>query len=127
MVIGHTPFSVRSHCGIPPDARYDHSVLMSGMEKIGRRLRSLGFATPGMTVPLVALLGRKLSDPEQDAVASRLTDRASTALDELTTLDVATEIMRVTDGLPIESDLAAVMERLRVRGVPVAVQQQQLR
>ncbi len=80
-----------------------------------------------MTVPLVALLGRRLSEPERAAVATRLTDRASATLDELTTADVGAEIMRVTDALPIASDLAAVIERVRASGVGVRVQQRQLR
>lgn len=99
---------------------------MSGIGRFSRFLRGLGPASPGAAVPLVALLGRRLSEPEQAHVTARLLTRAQTTSDALTTADVGAEIVRVTDHLPIDSDVASVIELLSARGVRVRRREQQL-
>lgn len=72
------------------------------------------------SIPLMALLGRRLSDQEVFDVADRLVERAR-ANDEKTIpeVDLAIEITVVTDSLPTTRDIDRVRDVVTNLGVPV--------
>ncbi len=67
-------------------------------------------------VPLLALLGRRLSDDEIDQVVDALLVQGALPADRV---DAAVAITRFTQELPGEADLARVRDRLRAAGWPV--------
>ncbi|MFN8085369.1 MAG: DUF3349 domain-containing protein [Dermatophilaceae bacterium] len=78
-----------------------------------------GRATPTASIPLVALLGRRLSDQEVLDISARLADLARANPTALAEVDLAIEITRITDALPTTLDIDRVREAMAHRGVPV--------
>ncbi|WP_067821417.1 DUF3349 domain-containing protein [Nocardia inohanensis] len=67
-------------------------------------------------VPLVALLARRLSEAEIQAVAEALVRQGAWPADKV---DVGVLITRLTDAMPREADLTRVREHLRGGGWPI--------
>lgn len=70
-------------------------------------------------VPLIALLRRRLSDDEVRAVTAALLERDPTATASETAvdaIDIGVLITKVTDEMPLESDIARVREHLIAGG-----------
>ena len=65
-------------------------------------------------LPLLALLSRRLTADEVKAVARELRSRPD--FDEI---DIAAEIIRITDELPTSDDVERVRERLAAKGWPL--------
>lgn len=68
-------------------------------------------------VPLFALLRRQLSPEEVAEVAAELTRRGEMPADNT---DIGVLVTKVTNGLPLESDLARVRAHLAAGGWPLA-------
>ena len=68
-------------------------------------------------IPLVALLSRRLTPEEVQAVAAELRSSGQLRVDNV---DIGTVITRVTDELPREEDVARVRARLAHGGWPLA-------
>lgn len=93
------------------------------MWRFAQRFTSPGHlerTTSTRSIPLMALLGRRLSDQEVRDVADRLVERAR-ANDEKTIpeVDLAIEITVVTDSLPTTRDIDRVRDVVTNLGVPV--------
>lgn len=67
-------------------------------------------------LPLVALLGRRLSDDETRELGERLVAGGLVPADRL---DVAVGYLRITDQLPSNKEIARVCRLLREAGWPV--------
>ncbi|WP_216898282.1 DUF3349 domain-containing protein [Nocardia alni] len=67
-------------------------------------------------LPLLAVLGRRLSDEELDQVVHELAGQGALPASRV---DAGVVISRLTNELPRESDLARVRDRLRAAGWPV--------
>lgn len=67
-------------------------------------------------VPLIALLRRRLSDDEVHAVTAALVDQAS----PVDRIDIGVLITKVTDEMPLESDISRVRSHLAGGGWPLA-------
>lgn len=65
-------------------------------------------------VPLLALLGRRLSNDEVKTVARELMARG-----DFDNIDIAVLITQVTDELPTSDDIERVRERLAKKGWPL--------
>lgn len=68
-------------------------------------------------VPLIALLRRRLSDEEVRAVTDALVDQTDSPIDRV---DIGVLITKVTDEMPLESDVARVRTHLAAGGWPLA-------
>jgi hypothetical protein len=68
-------------------------------------------------IPLVALLARRLSADEVRAVAGELGRQGQLPIDNV---DIGTVITKVTNELPLESDVDRVRSRLALGGWPLA-------
>ncbi len=68
-------------------------------------------------VPLIALLRRRLSDDEVLAVTGELVNQPPSAIDRI---DIGVLITKVTDEMPLESDIARVRAHLAAGGWPLA-------
>lgn len=68
-------------------------------------------------VPLIALLRRRLSDDEVRAVTDALAAQPTSAIDPV---DIGVLITKVTDEMPLESDIARVRAHLAAGGWPLA-------
>jgi hypothetical protein len=66
-------------------------------------------------VPLLALLRRRLTDEEVEAIGRELVAQGMAPPDRS---DIATSITRVTDTLPSEADIERVRDHLAFRGFP---------
>ncbi|NYJ75172.1 MULTISPECIES: DUF3349 domain-containing protein [Allobranchiibius] len=71
--------------------------------------------------PLLALLRRQLSDEEVKDVARQLISGAREHGDDaaISRVDVGVLVTKYTDGVPSESDLRRVQERLEKKGWPL--------
>ncbi|MFT4088493.1 MAG: DUF3349 domain-containing protein [Gordonia sp. (in: high G+C Gram-positive bacteria)] len=69
----------------------------------------------GDYVPLFALLRRQLGEDEVLEVAETL---AASPVDPVTRIDAGVEISKVTDEVPLESDIVRVRENLEAWGWP---------
>lgn len=67
-------------------------------------------------VPLIALLRRRLSDDEVRTVTAALVDQES----PVDRIDIGVLITKVTDEMPLESDIARVRAHLATGGWPLA-------
>ncbi|GAA4486487.1 DUF3349 domain-containing protein [Rhodococcus olei] len=68
-------------------------------------------------VPLIALLRRRLSDDEVRTVTDALVDQWPSPIDRV---DIGVLITKVTDEMPLESDVARVQAHLVACGWPPA-------
>ncbi|BAH49931.1 DUF3349 domain-containing protein [Rhodococcus opacus] len=68
-------------------------------------------------IPLFALLTRRLSEDEVDAVADALVEEGDLPIEKT---DIQVLITKVTDELPLESDVDRVRSNLTVGGWPLA-------
>ena len=68
-------------------------------------------------IPLLALLTRRLSDDEVDQVTGELVDQGDLPIDKT---DIGVMISKVTNEMPLESDVARVRDHLRSGGWPIA-------
>ncbi|WP_081830386.1 DUF3349 domain-containing protein [Rhodococcus sp. UNC363MFTsu5.1] len=68
-------------------------------------------------VPLIALLRRRLSDEEVHAVTDALVEQFPPPIDKI---DIQVLITKVTDEMPIESDVERVRAHLAAGGWPLA-------
>ncbi|SDD65085.1 DUF3349 domain-containing protein [Rhodococcus tukisamuensis] len=66
-------------------------------------------------VPLIALLCRRLSDEEVVAVTDALIEQGQAPIDRV---EIGVLITRLTDEMPLESDIARVSEHLTTGGWP---------
>ena len=66
------------------------------------------------TIPVIALLERKLSHDEVKAVAKELMDRG-----EFDHVDIGVAITQMTDELPAPADIERVRRRLAEKGWPL--------
>ncbi|MGW0042712.1 DUF3349 domain-containing protein [Rhodococcus sp. NPDC003348] len=67
-------------------------------------------------VPLIALLRRRLSDDEVRTVTDALVDQES----PVDRIDIGVLITKVTDEMPLETDIARVRAHLAAGGWPLA-------
>lgn len=67
-------------------------------------------------VPLMALLRRRLSDEEVREVSRTLRDEQIMPADKI---DIAVGVTKVTQELPLETDVERVAARLRAKGWPI--------
>ncbi|NLU84150.1 DUF3349 domain-containing protein [Rhodococcus sp. HNM0569] len=67
-------------------------------------------------VPLFALLSRRLTESEVAAVADRLVDDGDLPIDKT---DIAVLVTKVTNEMPLESDVDRVRRHLRAGGWPL--------
>lgn len=65
-------------------------------------------------IPLLALLSRRLTTDEVKLVARELSGRP-----DFDNVDIAAEIMRITDELPSAEDIERVRDRLAAKGWPL--------
>ena len=68
-------------------------------------------------VPLLAVLARRLSNDEVRAVARELIASGELPVDDI---DIGTMITKVTDELPLTSDIDRVRDKLSAHGWPLA-------
>lgn len=68
-------------------------------------------------VPLFALLKRRLSDTEVDQVADALVDEGDLPISKT---DIAVLITKITNEMPLESDVDRVRRHLEAGGWPLA-------
>lgn len=68
-------------------------------------------------VPLFALLARRLSEDEVDAVADALVEEGDLPIEKT---DIAVLITKVTNEMPLESDVERVGSHLAAGGWPLA-------
>jgi hypothetical protein len=68
-------------------------------------------------IPLFALLTRRLSEDEVDAVADALVEEGDIPIEKT---DIQVLITKVTDELPLESDVDRVRSNLAAGGWPLA-------
>lgn len=68
------------------------------------------------TIPVLALLRRRLTDDEVAQIAAELRAQHLLVPDRV---DVGTEITRITDEVPSEDELTRVFAHLAFRGFPV--------
>ncbi|MDT2008855.1 DUF3349 domain-containing protein [Rhodococcus opacus] len=68
-------------------------------------------------IPLFALLTRRLSEDEVDAVADALVEEGDIPIEKT---DIQVLITKVTDELPLESDVDRVLSNLAAGGWPLA-------
>ncbi|MFC7449231.1 DUF3349 domain-containing protein [Rhodococcus daqingensis] len=68
-------------------------------------------------IPLIALLRRRLSDEEVHAVTDALVEQFPPPIDKI---DIQVLITKVTDEMPIESDVERVRAHLAAGGWPLA-------
>jgi Protein of unknown function (DUF3349) len=66
------------------------------------------------TIPVIALLSRRLSDDEVKAVAKELMDRG-----DFDNVDIGVAITQITDELPTPADIERVRTRLAAKGWPL--------
>ena len=66
-------------------------------------------------IALLALLRRRLTDEEVEAVGHELVAQGMAPPDRA---DIATSIIRITDELPSEADIERVRDHLAFRGFP---------
>ncbi|HOA58840.1 MAG TPA: DUF3349 domain-containing protein [Dermatophilaceae bacterium] len=93
---------------------------------MGRYRGILRFALPGSgarpttAVPLIALLGRRLSDQEVTDLEETLAERArARGCDSLAEIDLVIAITLLTDELPTTRDIDRVRDALGRRGLTV--------
>ncbi|TQF68651.1 DUF3349 domain-containing protein [Rhodococcus spelaei] len=67
-------------------------------------------------IPLIALLRRRLSDDEVRTVTDALMNQASSHIDRI---DIGVLITKVTDEMPLESDVERVRAHLAAGGWPL--------
>ncbi|MFC9787279.1 DUF3349 domain-containing protein [Rhodococcus sp. NPDC127528] len=67
-------------------------------------------------IPLIALLRRRLSDDEVRTVTDVLVNQAPARIDKI---DIGVLITKVTDEMPLESDIARVRAHLAEGGWPL--------
>lgn len=68
-------------------------------------------------IPLFALLARRLSEDEVDAVADALIDDGDLPIGKT---DIAVLITKITNDMPLESDIDRVRSHLAAGGWPLA-------
>jgi hypothetical protein len=68
-------------------------------------------------IPLIALLRRRLSDEEVHAVTDALVEQFPPPIDKI---DIQVLITKVTDEMPVESDVERVRAHLAAGGWPLA-------
>jgi hypothetical protein len=68
-------------------------------------------------IPLIALLRRRLSDDEVRTVTDALANQVPSPIDKI---DIGVLITKVTDDMPLESDVARVRAHLAAGGWPLA-------
>ena len=118
-MVGHTVFTAASFPGRIRVSSADDNHAMRRSRGILRFVPSRSSTTPG-AIPLVALLGRRLTDHEVAELAVTITERARLRGDDtIPEVDVVVAITVLTDQLPTTREIDRVREAVQLRGYTV--------
>ena len=109
------PVTVLDRGGWPDAPNYDRAVTKFLAKIVAWITAGYPQGVPGPDrVPLLALLRRRLSDDEVQAVATELMNRG-----EFDEVDIGVLITEMTNELPTPDDIERVRERLAAKGWPL--------